>query len=161
LRRKSNSDLPPEFIVIAGPNGAGKSTTSKNILLAFGIQAFDWDKEFHTKWKKFDFDPIVTAGIRESVNNDFQKHINSAFFEKRSVAYETTFHSSYNFHLAGEARDMGYRNTLLFLALSNPPLFSLCRGNVHNFRGSLIVILQYGIVIWVLPPEQADRNRHK
>jgi len=34
----------------------------------------------------------------------------------------TTFHSSYNFHLAGEAIDMGYRNTLLFLALSNPQI---------------------------------------
>ncbi len=118
MRIKSNSDLLPEFIVIAGPNGAGKSTTSKNILTPFGIQAFDWDKEFHAKWKKFNFDPIVTDGIRESVNDDFQKHINTAFLANSSVAYETTFHSSYNLQLANEARGLGYRNSLYFLALS-------------------------------------------
>ena len=39
-----------------------------------------------------------------------------------SVAYETTFHSSYNFQLANEARDLGYRNSLYFLALSNPQI---------------------------------------
>lgn len=79
LPRKSNSDLPPEFVVIAGPNGAGKSTTSKNILEPFSIEAFDWDKQFHIKWESFDFDPTIIEGIRKSVNEDFQNHINSAF----------------------------------------------------------------------------------
>lgn len=112
----------PEFIVIAGPNGAGKSITSKSILKSFGIEAFDWDNEFHLKWKTFDFDPVVMEGIRESANEDFQVHINRAFTDRKSVAYETNFHSNYNFELADQARNLGYRNSLYFLALCDPEI---------------------------------------
>lgn len=112
----------PEFIVIAGPNGAGKSTTSTSILEPFNIEAFDWDNEFHLKWQTLDFDPVVMDGIRESVNADFQSHITKSFTALHSVAYETNFHSDYNFELAEQARNLGYRNSLYFLALSDPKI---------------------------------------
>lgn len=111
--------MPPEFIVIAGPNGAGKSTTSRNILTPYGIEAFDWDKEFHKKWNTFEFDPTLIDGIRDSVNDSFQNHIELAFSTNQSVAYETNFHSVYNIQLAKKARKLGYRTSLYFLALSD------------------------------------------
>lgn len=144
MLRKSNSDLLPEFVVIAGPNGAGKSTTSKNILEPFSIEAFDWDKQFHIKWESFDFDPTIIEGIRESVNEEFQNHINSAFSQKQSVAYETNFHLSHNLHLAKKARVLDYRNTLYFLALRNPKIGinrvadRVSRGG-HNVSKSTII----------------------
>ncbi len=111
-----------DFIVIADPNGAGKSTTSKHILKPFNIEAFDWDKLFYSKWEKFDFDPVVVDGIKSSVDIDFQKHVETAFTQKRPVAYETNFHSFHNFELAKKARNLGYRNSLYFLALSDPKI---------------------------------------
>ena len=114
--------MSPKFIVIAGPNGAGKSTTSHKILAPFKIEAFDWDKQFQSKWKSFDFDPTVVEGIRDSVNAEFQDHIRSAFSDNMSVAYETNFHSSYNLELANDACKKGYETNLYFLALVNPEI---------------------------------------
>ena len=114
--------MSPKFIVIAGPNGAGKSTTSQKILAPFKIEAFDWDKQFQSKWKSFDFDPTVVEGIRDSVNAEFQDHLRSAFSDNMSVAYETNFHSSYNLELANDARKKGYETNLYFLALVNPEI---------------------------------------
>lgn len=114
--------MSPKFIVIAGPNGAGKSTTSQKILTPFKIEAFDWDNQFQSKWKSFDFDPTVVEGIRDSVNAEFQDHIRSAFSDNLSVAYETNFHSGYNLELAENARKKGYETNLYFLALVNPEI---------------------------------------
>lgn len=114
--------MPPYFIVIAGPNGAGKSTTSKDILEPYSIEAFDWDQEFQSKWKSFDFDPTVMEGIRESTNTKFQLHLDQAFSKKLSIAYETNFHSTYNIDLAKRARSQGYQTVLYFLALNNPDI---------------------------------------
>ena len=122
-QKKSDLTSKPEFIVIAGPNGAGKSTTSLNILKPLGIKAFDWDKQFHLKWRSFDYDPVVIDGIRESVNTDFQSHIEGSFANNTPVAYETNFHSDYNFELASRAGDLGYYIcSLYFLALNDPEL---------------------------------------
>ena len=122
LQKKSDLPPKPEFIVIAGPNGAGKSTTSPNILEPFGIKAFDWDKQFQLKWENFNYDPAVTDGIRESVNTEFQSYIEESFASYKPVAYETNFHSDYNFELASRARNLGYNCSLYFLALNNPEL---------------------------------------
>lgn len=108
--------------MIAGPNGAGKSTTSQKILSPFEIEAFDWDKQFQSKWKSFDFDPAIVEGIRSSVNVEFQDHLRYAFSYNKSVAYETNFHSSYNLELAKDARKKGYETNLYFLALVNPEI---------------------------------------
>lgn len=122
MQKKSDLTPKPEFVVIAGPNGAGKSTTSLNILEPFGIKAFDWDKQFQLKWKNFNYDPVVIDGVRESVNADFQSHIEGSFANNAPVAYETNFHSDYNFELASCARDLGYICSLYFLALNDPEL---------------------------------------
>jgi shikimate kinase len=79
-------EFNPQFIVIGGPNGAGKSTTSKELLKPHSITAFDWDDRFQQRWSRFDFDPILAEGIRESANQDFHDHINSAFNLRQSVA---------------------------------------------------------------------------
>ncbi len=110
------------FIVIAGPNGAGKSTTSKELLKPHKITAFDWDERFQKRWSKFDFDPILADGIRESTNIEFEEHISSAFNSQQSVAYETNFHSHFNLDLAKKAKEFGYRTVLHFLSLETPEL---------------------------------------
>lgn len=117
---QSKFDL--NFIVIAGPNGSGKSTTSEELLKPHNIIAFDWDDRFQQRWNRFDFDPILAEGIRESVNQDFHDHINSAFNSGQSVAYETNFHSHFNLELATKAREFGYRTVLHFLSLETPEL---------------------------------------
>ncbi|MEQ9375952.1 MAG: hypothetical protein RIG68_12285 [Imperialibacter sp.] len=93
MQKKSELSSSSFFIVIAGPNGAGKSTTSKEILRPYGLEAFDWDKEFHSVWKKFGFDPLLTEGIRESINSKFESYLSHSFSQDMSVAYETNFHS--------------------------------------------------------------------
>lgn len=118
FQKKSNS----EFVVIAGPNGAGKSMTSSKLLKPFGIEAFDWDKLFQSKWQNFDYDPIVKDGIKESVNSDFDAHMEEAFSTRSSVAYETNFHSYHNFALAERAKGLGYNCSLYFLAMKNAEL---------------------------------------
>ncbi|MEM9078824.1 MAG: zeta toxin family protein [Bacteroidota bacterium] len=118
MQKKSN----PEFIVIAGPNGAGKSATSRKLLEPFGVEAFDWDEQFQSKWRHFGYDPAIKEGIRQSVNSDFQSHIEEAFSANASVAYETNFHSDYNFELAQRATSLSYNCSLYFLALNNPEL---------------------------------------
>jgi adenylate kinase family enzyme len=55
----------PVLTVIAGPNGAGKSTHSKELLSDFGIEAFDFDKEFYSIWSEFNFDPYIKQGALE------------------------------------------------------------------------------------------------
>lgn len=114
--------MQPYFIVIAGPNGAGKSTTSKDILEPYGIEAFDWDKEFEALWKGFGYDQAVIDGVRESTNSKFQSHIENAFTDKISVAYETNFHTTFNIDLAKKAKGLGYITVLYFLALKNPKI---------------------------------------
>ena len=122
LQKKSDLTSKPEFIVIAGPNGAGKSTTSPKILELFGAKAFDWDKQFQLKWGNFNYDPVVIDGVREAVNADFQSHIEKSFIKGASVAYETNFHSDYNFELASRARNLGYNCSLYFLAITDAEL---------------------------------------
>ncbi len=118
MQTKSN----PDFIVIAGPNGAGKSTTSKKLLEPFGITAFDWDQRFYARWGQFEFDPLVTEGVKETINSEFHKHVEFAFSKNAPVAYETNFHSTFNFDLAKKAKDNGYKTSLYFLALKDAEL---------------------------------------
>lgn len=77
--------MPPEFIIIAGPNGTGKSTTSKNILEPYGIVAFDWDKEFHKKWKKFGFDHSLMAINNREYLIALEKIIESSYIQESKV----------------------------------------------------------------------------
>ncbi|WOK04834.1 zeta toxin family protein [Imperialibacter roseus] len=122
LQKKSEFSSSPFFIVIAGPNGAGKSTTSKEILRPYEIEAFDWDKEFQSVWRKFDFDPLLAEGIRESINSKFESYLSHSFSQDKSVAYETNFHSEYNIQLAKKAKKLGYATILYFLALTDPTI---------------------------------------
>ena len=118
MQIKSN----PDFVVIGGPNGAGKSTISRKLLEPLNISAFDWDQRFQDKWNQLGFDPLVIEGIRESVNTEFQEHIDKAFASQEPVAYETNFHSNFNLDLAKRANDPGYNTFLYFFLLSTPEL---------------------------------------
>ena len=86
------------------------------------ISAFDWDQRFQDNWSQFGFDPLVMEGIRESVNTEFQEHIEKAFANQEPVAYETNFHSYFNLDLSRRANDLGYNTFLYFFALSTPEL---------------------------------------
>ena len=109
------------FIIIAGPNGAGKSASSDTILQQFGlsISAFNWDDRFHKLWGNFDYDPIVTDGIRNKINDEFKSYIKTSFSHGTNVAYETNFHHQYNIDLLLEARNLGYKTVIYFLYLDS------------------------------------------
>lgn len=119
----------PQFIVIGGPNGAGKSTTSKELLQQHNILAFDWDQRFHEKWNRFGFDPTIMEGVCEATNEEFNNHVLDAFSAKSSLAYETNFHSDFNFRLAKEAKSKGYQTVLYFLAMDK---VETCIERVHE-----------------------------
>lgn len=104
-----------QLFVIAGPNGAGKSTSSAEILKKYNITAFDWDFEFYSVWKKFDFDPLVEEGVRSKTSEKLQQLINKSLASKQSFSYETNFHQEYSFEIAHHAKEKGFETNLIFL----------------------------------------------
>lgn len=109
------------LIIIAGPNGAGKSTTSAAHLEQFGITAFDFDKEYYSKWAQFDFDPLVGQGVRDSTADLFIELQQKAIRENESFSFETNFNNA-NLLLPhiNRFREKGYQVDLIFLYLDSP-----------------------------------------
>ena len=67
----------------------------ENLLQAkfyYRIKAFDFDEEFYSKWSKYDFDPLIQQGIRETFADQFENHLNSGFRTNTDLAFETNFH---------------------------------------------------------------------
>lgn len=109
------------LIIIAGPNGAGKSTTSAAHLEQFGITAFDFDKEYYSKWAQFDFDPLVGPGVRESTAELFIELQQNAIKENKSFSFETNFNNvALLLPHIDRFREKGYQVDLIFLYLDSP-----------------------------------------
>jgi predicted ABC-type ATPase len=109
----------PSLILIAGANGAGKSTSSASLLEKFGINAFDYDYEFHSRWKKFSFDPIIEQGVRDSVSEIFLDQKDTALKNKTNFAFETNYHHSSVVKFVDEFTLAGFITHLIFLCLPN------------------------------------------
>lgn len=82
----------PTLFVIAGPNGAGKSSSSKVVLEPYGLEAFDWDHEFYSRWKRFDSDPLTEEGVRQHASELFIERFETAISNRTDFAFESNFH---------------------------------------------------------------------
>ena len=112
----------PSLIIIAGPNGAGKSTVSSEILKPYNITAFDFDKVFYERWKKFRYDPLVEGGVREYTMEFFQKHMNDSFENELNLSFETNFNSQGTLHHPRQAKMYDYKTELVFIGLESVDL---------------------------------------
>ncbi len=107
----------PTLFIIAGPNGAGKSTTSAALLQPFNIKAFDYDKELEVAWGRFDFDPTIEDGVRESVGELFLQRKNTALQEKLDFAFETNYHHDSIVQTVNRFKEAGHQTVMIFLGL--------------------------------------------
>jgi predicted ABC-type ATPase len=110
----------PRLTIIAGPNGAGKSTFSESLLQEQGIEAFDFDKEFHATWKLFSYDPAVEHGVRESIGEKFDNAKQDAIIRKTNFAFETNYHIPTIREIVIEFKAAGFETELIFIALISP-----------------------------------------
>ena len=119
----------PELFIIAGPNGAGKSVTSESLLKPYNLKAFDWDKEFYSKWAVFGYDPLVEQGVRDTTNNLFKSKKESALKNQNSFAFETNFHLESILDIAREFRDRNFNTYLYFLLITD---VEICKSRVEE-----------------------------
>jgi predicted ABC-type ATPase len=110
----------PVLTIIAGPNGAGKSTHSKELLTDFGIEAFDFDKEFHAIWSEFNFDPYIEQGAFQRAQKSYTNRRAAALEKKQNFAFETNFHTADVLSVVEMFRSNRYHIELIFICLENP-----------------------------------------
>lgn len=115
----------PDLFVIAGPNGAGKSTYSKDFVPS-NIPIFDADKEL--KNLKSESPGTSDALLQNQIIIKFDKFLNDALLNKKSVAYETNLHGYDAFKPILNFKDKGFDTTMLFVGLDNP---ELCKSRVE------------------------------
>lgn len=88
---------------------------------SYNIKAFDFDKEFYRAWKRFDYDPAVEVGVKESVKGKFKQHIDISFADRKSVSFETNYHSNVTEYLI-RASSNKYKTELIFIGLKDVSL---------------------------------------
>lgn len=128
----------PELVIVAGPNGAGKSTTSLDILFDLGIKSFDFDLEFYSAWKKFEYDPFVENGVMESVSRLFEERKQEAITSRSSFSFETNYNSSEVLTTVEEFKKEGFLIELIFIILETPEI-AIDRVNDRVLRGGHFV----------------------
>ena len=112
----------PVLTIIAGPNGAGKSTHSKELLADFGIEAFDFDKEFYAIWSGFNFDPYVEQGAFERAQKLYLDRRSVALQKKQNFAFETNYHTSEIHSVVEMFKSNRYHTELVFICLKSPDI---------------------------------------
>lgn len=112
----------PVLTIIAGPNGAGKSTHSKELLTHFGIEAFDFDKEFYSIWSQFSFDPYIEQGAFDRAQKLYIDRRSAAIQLKQNFAFETNYHTKQIFSVVDMFRSNGYHVELIFIFLESPDI---------------------------------------
>jgi len=113
---------PSELVIIAGPNGAGKSTTSDDLLFDLNIKSFDFDKEFYSSWAKYDYDPMVENGVKESVGELFEQRKRGAIASGAPFSFETNYHSDEILKTLTEFKAAGFFTELIFIILETPEM---------------------------------------
>jgi predicted ABC-type ATPase len=112
----------PVLTIVAGPNGAGKSTHSKELLSDFGIEAFDFDKEFHRVWSEFNFDPYIEQGAFERTQKLYEERRARALDKKQNFAFETNFHTEDVLSVVDMFRSKRYHIELIYICLESPSI---------------------------------------
>jgi len=112
----------PVLTIIAGPNGAGKSTHSNELLIDFGIEAFDFNKEFYAIWSQFSFDPYIEQGAFDRAQKLFADRRTAAIQKKQNFAFETNYHSKEIFSVLDVFRSGRYHIELIFISLESPDM---------------------------------------
>ena len=105
----------PFLYLIGGPNGSGKSTLSADLLQQYNLTAFDWDKEFYSIWKNFNYDISILDGVRSSTSNQFLEYLQNGYRTSADLAFETNLNSREIFKHVDKAKSHGYIIILLFL----------------------------------------------
>jgi predicted ABC-type ATPase len=110
----------PVLTVVAGPNGAGISSHSKELLSDFGIEAFDFVKEFHAIWTEFNFDPYIEQGAIERTQKLYTERRAKALEKKLNFAFETNFHTQDVLSVVDMFRAKRYHIELIYICLESP-----------------------------------------
>ena len=109
----------PVLTLIAGPDGAGKSTHSKELLADFGIEAFDFNKEFYTLWSEFNFDPFFEQGVLARTQKLYTERRTVALQKKQNLAFETSYHTNEIHAVVEMCRSGRYHLELIFICLES------------------------------------------
>jgi predicted ABC-type ATPase len=109
----------PVLSIIAGPNGAGKSTHSKELLADFGIEAFDFDKEFYAIWSEFSFEPYIEQAAFERAQKLYTDRKSGALQKKQNFAFETHYYTNDVFSAVELFRSKQYHIELIFICLES------------------------------------------
>lgn len=112
----------PVLTIIAGPNGAGKSTHSKELLSDFGIEAFDFNKEFYAVWSEFNFDPYIEQSAHERAQKLYTDRRSAALAKKQNFAFETNFHTKEVLSVVEMFRSKHCHIELIFICLESPAI---------------------------------------
>jgi predicted ABC-type ATPase len=112
----------PILSIIAGPNGAGKSTHSKELLSDFGVEAFDFNKEFYAIWAEFNFDSYIEQGAFERTQKLYTDRKKTALDKKQNFAFETNFHTKDTLSVLDQFRSSRCPTELVFICLENPAI---------------------------------------
>jgi predicted ABC-type ATPase len=109
----------PVLTIIAGPNGAGKSTHSNELLSDFGVEAFDFDKEFYAIWSQFSFDLYIEQGAFERTQKLYADRRSIALQKKQNFAFETNYHTKEILSTVELFRSNRFNLELIFLCLES------------------------------------------
>lgn len=108
----------PRIVILAGPNGAGKTTVSKYLLRdALEISEFVNADYIATGLSGFDPESVAFEAGRIML-----KRIDALIAEHANFAFETTLASRSLLKLIREAKTLGYRVELYYLALPTAKL---------------------------------------
>lgn len=110
----------PFLTIVAGPNGAGKSTHSADLTKHRGVEAFDFDKEFYSIWRQFQFDPNVEAGAIARTQELYTERKSEALASGSNFAFETNFHTDEVLSVAETFKEREYTVELIFIFLETP-----------------------------------------
>lgn len=108
----------PRIVILAGPDGAGKSTVAKYLLTEkYGISEFVNADAIAAGLSAFAPEAVAFEAGRIML-----RRIDSLLINKRSFAFETTLASKSFARLIARAQLVGYRVTLLYVALPSAQL---------------------------------------
>jgi predicted ABC-type ATPase len=109
----------PILTIVAGPNGCGKSTHSKELVADFGIECFDFNKEFQTIWSGFNFDPYIEQAALERAQKSYTNRRSEALNKKLNFAFETSYHTEQIFSVVEMFRSKRYHLEIIFICLES------------------------------------------
>ena len=108
----------PRIVILAGPNGAGKSTVAKYLLPdKFGITEFVNADTIAAGLSAYAPETVAFEAGRVMLSR-----IDTLLAAKKSFAFETTLASKSFARLISHAREVGYRVTLIYVALPSAVL---------------------------------------